>query len=280
MLSPAGRHRPLEPPGAALQPGTVMQSISPGAPQTHVLMLIASAACQICGLAFWRWWTHSESTLAAHWEQKGATQKVLCHGFLFYVSCSGGQGGRRRTDSPSAPTMLMSSGNLGALGVSQSEPHLFVSDWKVSCAARRAHLHALHRRHAARLLQRRPQGAQQARRQELVLASECIQFLSYGWIPQWGRIHLRQLGSADRAVCRGARRQQPVRVVEGEAHLDEEPQPGALAAVVVHADHHGLGRHALHPPACDTRLISPAHLIPDIPRGPGMKQAGIPGLLQ
>lgn len=38
-----------------------------------------------------------------------------------------------RTDSPSAPTMLMSSGNLGALGVSQSEPHLFVSDWKVSC---------------------------------------------------------------------------------------------------------------------------------------------------
>lgn len=31
------------------------------------------------------------------------------------------------TDSPSAPTMLMSRGNAGALGVSQSEPHLLVS---------------------------------------------------------------------------------------------------------------------------------------------------------
>lgn len=37
------------------------------------------------------------------------------------------------TDSASAPTMLMSRGNAGQLGVSQSEPHLFVRDWKVSC---------------------------------------------------------------------------------------------------------------------------------------------------
>ena len=36
----------------------------------------------------------------------------------------------QRTASPSAPTMLMSRGNAGALGVSQSEPHLLVSDWK------------------------------------------------------------------------------------------------------------------------------------------------------
>ena len=43
------------------------------------------------------------------------------------------QGDALLTDSASAPTMLMSRGNAGQLGVSQSEPHLFVRDWKVSC---------------------------------------------------------------------------------------------------------------------------------------------------
>ena len=73
-----------------------------------------------------------------------------------------------RTDSPSAPTMLMSSGNLGALGVSQSEPHLFVSDWKGVLRARRAHLHALHRRPCRPLAAAQAEGAQQACRHSRV----------------------------------------------------------------------------------------------------------------
>lgn len=38
---------------------------------------------------------------------------------------------------------------------------------------------------------------------------------------------------------------------EGGEHLDEQAQPVAGAAVVVHKDDHGLGRHALHAPVHD-----------------------------